>query len=303
MAAAVEARDRIGIGWREPLAAGIYAHVDEIDLIEVVAENYLRASRRETRSLRALGRELPLMLHGVGLGPASVSPLDPARLDAIAHVIAALEPCAWSEHLSFVRSGGFEIGHLAAPPRNAATIEGALRNLQRMRAVVGAMPAMENIATLLAPPASTVGEPEWVAAIIAAAGAPLLLDLHNLYANAVNFGFEPQAYLRRFPLAAVTIVHISGGVWIEAAPDEGSRLLDDHLHDVPDAVFAMLEVLGELCPRALCVVLERDGRFPSMSALIAQLRRARCALAAGRHRRNAAPRMPVARGSAEPVPA
>jgi uncharacterized protein (UPF0276 family) len=142
-----------------------------------------------------------------------------------------------------------------------------------------------------------------VAAIIAAAGAPLLLDLHNLYANAVNFGFEPQAYLRRFPLAAVTTVHISGGVWMESIAGQARRLLDDHLHDVPDAVFAMLEVLGERCPNALCVVLERDGEFPSMSVLIAQLRRARRALAAGRRRRDAVSGTQVARGAAEPVSA
>jgi uncharacterized protein (UPF0276 family) len=72
-----------------------------------------------------------------------------------------------------------------------------------------------------APPASLMNEPEWVAAITAAADTPLLLDLHNLDANAVNFGHEPLAYLIRFPLQQVAIVHISG-VRIDgpAAPGE-----------------------------------------------------------------------------------
>jgi uncharacterized protein (UPF0276 family) len=284
-----DAGDRFGIGWRDRLAAGIFTHLDEIDAVEVIAENCMDASTRRLRSLRALGREVPLLVHGVGLGAASVSPVDRGHLDRLARVVGALEPRAWSEHLSFVRSGGYEIGHLAAPPRSAATIEGAARNLRKLRDVVGARPAIENIATLMAPPGCSMDEPCWVKAITTAAETPLLLDLHNLYANAVNFGHDPFAYLRRFPLDAVEVVHISGGIWMEcdgSATDQSyRRLLDDHLHDVPDPVFFMLEVLGEVCPQSLTVILERDGRFPSMVVLLQQLRRARAAVAEGRRRR------------------
>lgn len=279
-AVAVEAdrRDRFGIGWREPLAAGIFTHLQDIDAIEVIAENCVDASRRRLQGLRALGREIPVLVHGVGLGAASVSPVDPRHLDRVARVVGFLEPCQWSEHLAFVRSGGYEIGHLAAPPRNSATVDGAACNLRRLETVVGRSPVMENIATLMQPPGSSLQEPEWVTAIIAAARIPLLLDLHNLYANAVNFGHEPLEYLRRLPLHAVDTVHISGGVWI------GRRLLDDHLHDVPDPVYQMLEVVGEHSPPALTVILERDGLFPSMTILLEQLRRARSAMAIGRRR-------------------
>jgi uncharacterized protein len=289
VAVEAEASDRFGMGWRDRLAAGIFTHLDEIDALEVIAENCLDISPRRRRSLRALGREIPLLVHGVGLGAASVSPVDRRHLDRIARVIHLLEPCTWSEHLAFVRSGGYEIGHLAAPPRSAATIDGAARNWREMCKVVGAVPALENIATLMAPPASSMDEPDWVAAIARAARAPLLLDLHNLYANAVNFGFEPLAYLRRFPLQAVQIVHISGGIWTECDHAEfgrtGRRLLDDHLHDVPECVFRMLEVLGKCCPQRLTVILERDGRFPSMRALLDEVRCARAAVAAGRRLR------------------
>jgi uncharacterized protein len=288
--------DRVGIGWRRPLAAAIFAALDAIDVIEVIAETCEAVGAPERRSLRALGREVPLLLHGVSLGPASVSPVDEHRLDGIARVIGTIEPRTWSEHLSFVRSGGHEIGHLAAPPRNAATVDGALRNLGRITEVVGMHPALENIATLLQPPASSLDEPEWVAAIAAGAGAPLLLDLHNLYANAVNFGHEPRRYLERFPLQRVELVHISGGVWTPTPDGWGgrpaARLLDDHLHDVPDPVFELLEVVAAAVPGPLTVILERDGHFPPMPVLLGQLRRARSALAAGRCR---APRLPQRR--------
>jgi len=167
----------------------------------------------------------------------------------------------------------------AAPSRSPATVAGAARNLRALSRAAGTRPALENIATLMLPPASSMDEPEWVASIAATSGAPLLLDLHNLYANAVNFGHDPGAYLRRFPLERVSVVHISGGCWIS----EG-RLLDDHLHDVPDPVYRLLEMLGEHCTQGLTVILERDGKFPSMSALIGQIQRARAAVSAGRRR-------------------
>jgi uncharacterized protein (UPF0276 family) len=236
------------------------------------------------RALRSLGKEVPVIGHGVTLGLASVSPVADSRVERLARVVNALEPQIWSEHLAFVRSGSYEIGHLAAPPRTVSTIEGSVTNIETIRRTVGVLPALENIATLIDPPGSAMSEPTWVAQIMAAAGTPLLLDLHNLYANAVNFGHDPFEYLQGFPLHRVQVVHISGGVWIEL---EGThRLLDDHVHDVPDIVFTMLSWLAEHCPQPLTVILERDGRYPQFTALLRQLNRARAALASGRAKRS-----------------
>lgn len=285
-------RDQVGLGWRAPLAAGIFTHLEAIDVVEVIADDYFRASGGLLRSMRALGREVPLVLHGVALGLASVTPVSDKRLDCVARVVNALEPAQWSEHLAFVRGGGYEIGHLAAPPRNPATIEGSVNNIARARVVVGEGPALENVATLVDPPDSSLSEPDWVAAILADTDSPGLLDLHNLYANAVNFGHDPAAYLLRFPLDRVRMVHISGGCWIGLDSSEygltARRLLDDHVHDVPEPVFAMLSTLGQCCPQPLTVILERDGHYPEFGHLLDQVKRARLALARGRRRRAAA---------------
>jgi len=64
-----------------------------------------------------------------------------------------------------------------------------------------------------------------------------------------------------------------------------TRLLDDHLHDVPDPVFALLEETATTSPNPLTVILERDGDFPSMPALLSQMRQARQAVARGRARK------------------
>jgi uncharacterized protein (UPF0276 family) len=277
-----ELRDRVGIGWRAELAAGIFVNRDRIDLIELVADDHFRAAKRQLRALRTLAGQVPMMLHGVSAGLASMAAPDEQRLTRMARLAEAVQPESWSEHLAFVRAGGIEIGHLAAPPRTEAGIEAAARNIRRAATIVGAAPAMENVATLIDPPGSRLDEPSWITGIAQSCDAPLLLDLHNLYANAVNFGVDPAAMLLRMPLQRVATVHLSGGHWIKAPGAAEQRLLDDHVHDVPAEVFALLTLLATHAPQRLDVILERDGNFPAFPRLLAQLDAARAALAQGR---------------------
>jgi uncharacterized protein (UPF0276 family) len=273
--------DRVGLGWRGELAAATLDRIASIDVLEVIAEDWMRATRRETAALADLAQACPVLLHGVSLGLASSEPVCARRLDRIARLVERVKPEGWSEHLAFVRAGGIEIGHLAAPPRTDATIEGALANLRCAARTVGTLPCVENIATLIDPPGSAMDEAQWVRAVVGASGAPLLLDLHNLYANALNFGRPPSQLLRAMPLERVSMVHLSGGRWIKG-PGGSPRLLDDHLHDVPGAVYALLEELACAVPGPLTIIVERDGNFPAFGVLVDQMDQARAALARGR---------------------
>jgi uncharacterized protein (UPF0276 family) len=276
--------DRVGLGWRADLAAGIFSNLDRIDLLEVIAEDFFAAPAREVRALKTLASQVSVVLHGVGMGLGSSNPVETKRLEWMARLVDQVRPEFWSEHLAFVRAGGVEIGHLAAPPRTADTVEGAAENLWRAAALVGSKPIMENIATLIDPPGSTHSESAWINDIIASADCNLLLDLHNVYANGLNHGYDPKAFLKQIPAYRIRMIHIAGGKFI-SAPDGSQRLLDDHLHDVPDPVFDLLEETAALSSNPLTVILERDGAFPSMDCLLTQTDLARMALARGRARR------------------
>ena len=274
--------DRFGLGWRPALAAGILSNLDQIDCVEVIADDFFDAPRHERRALRTLAAQMPVALHGVSLGLASSVAVDTKRLDKMARLCEEVAPVSWSEHLAFVRGGGVEIGHLAAPPRTVSTIDGALANLARASAIVCSAPQVENIATLIDPPGSDRDETTWISEIVLGSNCDLLLDLHNLYANAVNFSFDPKDFIARVPAERIAAIHLAGGKWIGARG--GRRLLDDHLHDVPDPVYDLLVEVGASATRALTVILERDGDFPSINCLLDQLDRAREALSIGRAR-------------------
>ncbi|MBI3230924.1 MAG: DUF692 family protein [Burkholderiales bacterium] len=276
--------DRVGLGWRDALAAGIFNHLDQIDLVEVIADDHFNAPHDQMHALASLATTVPLTLHGVTLGLASSIAVAPQRLERMARLVERLQPVSWSEHLAFVRAGGIEIGHLAAPPRTPESVAGTLANLALAAKVVGSLPLLENIATLIDPPASSMDEAEWISAIVQGSGASMLLDLHNLYANAVNFGHSPAALLLRLPLHKVKAVHLSGGHWIKQPGGTGRRLLDDHIHDVPTEVFELLTLLAQHAPPGLDVIIERDGKFPPFTALLQQIQQTRLALQIGRAR-------------------
>ena len=274
--------DRVGLGWRPELAAGIFDALDRVDVLEVVADNYFEADRQQRLGLNLMARKVAVQLHCIDLGLAGAEEVETARLDRIARLVNDIQPESWSDHLAFVRSGGIEIGHLAAPPRTGASVDNAVRNLRRAARIVGTMPAMENIATLIDPPGSTIDEADWISRIVTAAGCDLLLDVHNLYANATNFGFDPLRFLAEIPLARVHTLHIAGGRWI-TSPDGGKTYwLDDHMHAVDEPVYALVTEVAARVGHPLTVILERDGDYPPMPVLLDELARARAALARGR---------------------
>ena len=291
-------QDQVGLGWRPELATGILSNLDRIDVLEVIAEDFYETPAGIS-ALKSLATQVPVTVHGVSLGMASVSPVDCKRLGKMARLVDRVQPESWSEHLAFVRAGDIEIGHLAAPPMTSDTVENTAANIAAARALVGLSPLMENIATLIYPPASDLDEPAWLCETMIAADGQLLLDLHNLFANSINFGLDPREFLARLPADRIHGVHISGGQWIDAGDAAQRRILDDHRHDPPDPVYELLAELASQCPNQLTVILERDGDYPPIEHLLAQLDRARSALRRGRAAFRAlsiptSPRLPLA---------
>jgi uncharacterized protein (UPF0276 family) len=84
------------------------------------------------------------------------------------------------------------------------------------------------------PTAAELSEQAWIADIVSATGCGLVLDLHNLHANATNFGFDPLQFLSEISLDRVGCIHIAGGQWITSPDGDKRYVLDDHLHEVTD---------------------------------------------------------------------
>lgn len=259
----------VGIGWRPQLAGALLASREPLDFVEVVAEACREP--RERREIKAVSEMWPVVPHGVKLSLGSAEGLDLERARALGKLARELRAPLVSEHVSFVRAGGREIGHLTELPMTLAAVSVVARNVERLRRELPDIPLLlENVARAFVWPetSETLDEGDFHAEIVRQTGCPLLLDVGNLYANARNAGRDPAELLSRFPLEHVAMMHVAGSVL------EHGFVFDTHAHPVPDEVFALvarvLEVRG-----GTPVLLERDAGFEDSDAILAEVRRLR----------------------------
>lgn len=258
----------VGLGFRVEVAADLLRDPGAADFVEVVAEacSSNPAARREAL---ALARMWPVVPHGVKLSLGSAEGVDADRAARLGALARELRAPAISEHVAFVRAGGREIGHLTQVPFTREAVRVVARNVAAARRHLPDVPLLlENAAWTFRWPGDELREADFFAEIAAATGCELLLDLGNLYANAINAGADPAAVLDAYPLDRVAMIHIAGGV------TEGGFYFDTHAHAVPDAVFALLERFVT-ARGPVPVVLERDDAFPPFDELRAEVDRAR----------------------------
>jgi uncharacterized protein len=252
----------VGIGWRAEIDLTV-ERLPGVDFVEVVAEGVCADHLPDSlRVLRARG--VPVLPHGVTLSLGSAQPPRPDRLDRLAGCVEALDAPLVSEHIAFVRAGGWEAGHLLPVPRTREALAVLVANVRTAQAALPVPLAVENVAALLGWPDDELTDGQFLAELVDRTGVRLLLDVANLYTNQVNLGLDPLAALEELPLDAVAYLHVAGGVLRDGIWH------DTHTHPVPAAVLALL---AAVCERARVpgVLLERDGAYPSDGDLAAEL--------------------------------
>ncbi len=216
-------------------------------------------------SLAALkDRGCAFAVHSVSVSLGSAEGLDQRALQHLATVCERLGATVASEHVSFVRAGGLESGHLLPMPFTTEAVEVLVENVKLAKETVPVPFAVENVAALLQWPGATWSEPEFVRRVVEGADCGLLLDVSNLYANARNFGGDALVALAAFPLERVKYLHVAGGV------QRGRLYHDTHAHPLPLEVVALVKRVRALGCQA-GVLLERDDRYPPEEELDAEL--------------------------------
>lgn len=264
-----EAPVRAGYSYRRAYAAETYAHRDRIDVLEVVADHFFSPSRDCALELDLLAEHFMLLPHGLDLSLGSAEGLNEAYLERFAEIVQRSGAPWWSEHVAFTRAGGISIGHLAPLPFTREALDVMERNIAHARRVIGDVPfALENIAAPVRLGGAEMDEAQFLAELVRRTGCGLLLDVENLSANALNFGFDVDSYLDALPAAAVMQVHVAGGEW------NGATYVDSHACAVSDAVWQLTE---RVCARfdVRAIVVERDEALPPFDALLSEIERAR----------------------------
>ena len=257
-----------GLGFREPFLSDLFLHRGQVDWLEIVTDHYLDAAPEKARELDLLAAHFPLIPHGLNLSLGSAEGLDEEYADKVAALVNRLRPPWWSEHIAWTRAGGVSIGHLTPLPWTREALDVLCRNIAAMQRRTDIPLILENISYIVAMPGAEMTEAQFLSEVTERTGCGLLLDVTNLYANAVNHGGDPAAFLDALPLERVVQLHFVGGRWQDGV------FVDSHSSPTPPEVWALMDEVLTRAP-VKGVLLERDEDLPPFSELAAELERAR----------------------------
>jgi uncharacterized protein len=256
-----------GLGFRDQLADDIFAAQQEIDFVEIIADDFARGPS-ELDELRKVVDTFTVIPHGVGLSIGTAGPVDRAYLTRIKRVSDLTQSPYYSDHLCMTRAPGIDVGHLTPLWFRAAVLRGTIDRVNEVQDTLGKPLVLENVTYLFEIPGSEMSQTEFFHALADATGCGILLDVTNVYINAVNHHFDAEPFMAQLPLEHVVQVHLAGGFWHDGV------LADSHSHPVPSEVW---DLFTYLCARAdvKAVLIEHDQNFPDIAVLTEQVAKAR----------------------------
>ena len=239
------------------------APAGDFDFLEVAPENWIGVGGAHGAALRELAERYPLSCHGLSLSLGGPAPLDCSFLQEVRVFLDHHRVGHYSEHLSYCSDDGHLYDLLPLPFTEEAVHHVAAR-IRQSQDILGRRLAVENV-SYYAAPRQDMDEVTFTNAVLREADCDLLLDVNNVYVNAINHGFDPQAFLARIEPGRVVGMHVAGHF------DESDSLkIDTHGASVKPQVWSLL---AEAYARfgAQPTLLERDFNFPAFAELVAEL--------------------------------
>jgi uncharacterized protein (UPF0276 family) len=226
----------------------------------------------------------PISLHGVGLSLGSAGGLDDWHLDRLQRLVDQIEPVRVSDHACFARgtvnrAGGQQPVHasdLLPVPFSKPALDVMCANVQRVQDRLKRPISVENLSAYIAWNSNDMDEPEFLASLAQRTGCGLLVDVNNIYVNALNdrlAGVEGDPvqrcmdWLDAMPPAAVTEMHLAGHA------DCGDIVIDDHGSRVCEAVWSLYAHATARFGR-VPTLIEWDTDIPALQVLLDEVARA-----------------------------
>ncbi|MBY4596826.1 DUF692 domain-containing protein [bacterium BD-1] len=261
-----------GLGLRRALLGPLQAAVQgDFDFLECAPDNWIGVGGRYGAALRELSSKHPLVCHGLSLSLGAVEPFDDTYLLKLRRFLDEHHVPVFSEHLSYCSDDG-QLYDLMPIPFTEEAVHHVAGRIRQVQDALGRRIAVENI-SYYAAPYQAMAEIDFVNAVLAEADCDLLLDVNNVFVNAINHRYDPHEFLRRLPGQRIAYFHIAGHY------DEADDLkVDTHGAPVKPDVFALLDEACTLFgPRP--ALLERDFNFPPYAELVAEVAQVRAVLA------------------------
>ncbi len=278
----------VGLLYNPALPEYLRDHPGSYDYVEVIPEMFWtdRGPGSEPRfveleewvaMLEWICERCPVIAHNIGLSLGSADYFDSSYAEHIAHWQARFGFPWHSDHLSFVRITSTE-GHdhnagLAIPvPYDFDVLDMIAERVLVVQETVPIPFLIENNVYFIDVPGQDMSEPEFLNALTHRTGSGLLLDIHNVYANARNHGFDAREFISKLDHSRIVEIHIAGG------SELAGMYTDSHAGPCPAPVWELLELVVPAAPNLAGITFEfHDSYYPLLKAegIEAELARAR----------------------------
>lgn len=287
-------KGNVGIGWRHPhytelIERHSQAALPALDFLEVHSENFFGAGGAALAVLLEGRAHFPVSLHGVGLALGSAVGIDDWHLKQLAALVAQIDPIRVSDHACFARGqyNGKTVhaADLLPIPFSTAALNVITANVQQVQERLKRSIAVENLSAYVTCEGSEMQECDFLNALAQRTGCNLLVDVNNIYVNALNDQISDSFNSASNVLASDPIAQCMG--WLDAINpvhvaeihlaghiDCGDIVIDDHGSRVKPPVWTLYQhAVKRFGNRP--TLIEWDTDIPALDVLLAEAEVAR----------------------------
>lgn len=247
-----------------------------LDFLQIHPEHLLEERGGAYRQhLDILREHYPISLHGFGLSLGSIAPLQTSYLQLVRQLLREHPEAFFSDHVSWSSLSHHHFHDLLPLIYSEETLSYFCERIEKVQDAIEQPLHIENISSYMRFHDSTIEEVDFINAAAEKTGSFILLDLNNLWANAMNFGEDPLATMLRYSKDRVRSYHLAGCT-AEQRP-HGIVYIDYHREAVPDPVWQLYETaLDHFGPHP--TLLEWENDVPPLPRILEEVGRIRTRL-------------------------
>ncbi len=266
-----------GLGLRREKLDEMLVHpLDNVNFMEVAPENWINIGGSLGKKLHQFTEKFDFICHGLSLSIGSPAPLDENLVRDIGRFINTHQIKYYSEHLTYCSDNG-HLYDLLPIPFTEAAVHYVAERIRRVQDILQQEIAMENASYYTPSPGKEMEEIEFINAVLEEADCGLLLDINNIYVNAVNHHYDPIDFLKQLPAGRIRYAHIAGHY-----NEADDLIIDTHGADIIDTVWALLDKAYAHFG-VFPTLLERDFNIPPVAQLLTEVEQIRSVQARWHH--------------------
>lgn len=250
-----------GVGLRRQHFKDMPTTERRVDFLEFTPENFMAFGGRPIKTLEACGERWPLVAHSVNMNLGGMAELDSAYLDSYRKILNQVNSRWFGDHLCWTASQTANTHELLPLPFTREAVQHVVKRIQKVKAFMRRPMTLENISTYARMPGAEMTAAAFLTEVLEGADCYLLLDVNNVYVNAINHGEDAEAFLNNIPLERVLEVHMAGH------EERGDLLIDTHGRPVRSEVWDLYKRVIPRLPRH-SIVIERDSNIPTLGLLL-----------------------------------